>query len=122
VEQIRREVVGALTGGDSIADIFQKHGIEYSTFSGISMSNAEEKEIEQIYQTAVASVKPGERIKLLATGDDEVLLLVVTAKRPPAQDSISKEHFDTAKNILRNLQKNYFLMDFLGNQMTKAAK
>ncbi|MDR2432449.1 MAG: hypothetical protein LBD34_01725 [Puniceicoccales bacterium] len=122
IENIRREVVDSLASDKNLPEIFEKHGLKFDTFEGISIGNMEEKKVDQLYREALISLKKSEHIKLMPMDDDKVLMFAVVDRKFPTNDIFSENRRTEAELILKFLNKNFILANFFNDQVSKIAK
>ncbi|MDR2603606.1 MAG: hypothetical protein LBC11_03560 [Puniceicoccales bacterium] len=122
IENIRREVVDSLESDKDLPKIFEKHGLKFDTFEGISIGNMEEKKVDQLYKEALVSLKKSEHIKLMPMDDNKVLMFAVVDRKFPTNDFFSKNRRTEAESILKFLSKNFILTNFFNDQVAKIIK
>jgi hypothetical protein len=122
IEHVRREVVDSLETDKNLPKVFTGHNLEFDTFERISISNMDEKKVDQLYKEALISLKKSERIKLMPMDDDKVLMFVVADRKFPTNDIFSNEKRTEAASILKSLSRNFILTSFFDSQVVQIVK
>jgi peptidyl-prolyl cis-trans isomerase D len=117
VEKIRREVIASLEIGENVTGVLDENGAKWESYDGISLSNAVEKNVEKTYRMALLAMGNGDRIRLMAPSDDEVLMFIVVARKFPTNDLFAGEKFADAKALLMEQNKNFVLNGFFENRV-----
>jgi hypothetical protein len=117
VNRIRSEVLIAIECGRNVANVFERNGVPYEIYSGISVNNADEKDFDPLYKSVIAHIKQSENVKLTAVDGDEMLIFAVTGRKFKTSDSISQLERSETELKLRNSNKIFLLTDFFSNQI-----
>ncbi|MDR1413409.1 MAG: SurA N-terminal domain-containing protein [Puniceicoccales bacterium] len=120
IEQIRQEVVATIGSGKDIYAMLRKNDVKHETFKGISLRNADANNLDGLYKSAIASLGSGERIKLMALSDEEVLMFVIVETKKPEAGTVPGKQFFEAESLLKSFNRNFVLFNFFENQAAGA--
>ena len=84
-------------------------------FSDISFANSEEKEINQLYLSAIGSLREEGEVAIYPTNENEVLMLKLLKKKDCILENIPADDLRKTKDIMVAGNKEYLLMDFFFN-------
>jgi hypothetical protein len=91
IKKIHLELVDGIFSDKNLHKIFDEHDLEFDSYKGISIGNAAEKGVDQLYVNAVMSLEKSEQIKLMPLGDAKVLMFVVVKRKFPTNDFFERK-------------------------------
>jgi len=93
-------------------DTSKEFDLQCENFSDISFENSEEKEINQLYLSAIGCLREEGEIAICPMDENEVLMLKFLKKKDCILKNIPADDLRKTKDIMFAGNKEYFLMDF----------
>ncbi|MDR1432811.1 MAG: peptidyl-prolyl cis-trans isomerase [Puniceicoccales bacterium] len=121
IERLRREVIASSMAGNDIRSIFDGAAVKYESYEGISVSNAEKKSVDQLHKNALMSMGKTDMLRLVALNENEVLMLAITGRKIPTNETISKDDRSAAEAFFKNFHRNFLLDNFFAELIASIA-
>lgn len=100
----------------SCEDTSKEFDLQCENFPDISFANSEEKEINQMYLSAIGSLREEGEVAIYPMDENEVLMLKLLKKKGCILEKIPADDLRKTKDIMIAGNKEYFLMDFFFNR------
>lgn len=122
IEAVRGKIADALPSVGDVYQVLNDDGLTKEVFKGVSLKNAKDQEIDDLYLSAIASLKKGEKVKLTSVDRGEVLFLIVLNSVAPDPLSFQKEEVEMYREFFRKLNQEVTAMVFFEEQLRPLSK